>query len=81
MAQNYLPVSCQLHSSLELYAIRKQRIEITLKSDSQPLTGKIIDIYLKNRSEYLTLQRARKEGAGTVEIRLDYIDKISAIDA
>jgi Rho-binding antiterminator len=73
--KNYQPISCDFHSELELFALRKQPVEITYLSLAPNTTADsletticeaIKDLYTRNGEEFLLLPD------GT-EIRLDQL--------
>ena len=66
---SYLPISCDLHSELELYALRQQPVEIryaTAEGDEATVEASIRDLYTRNGEEFLLLP----DGS---EIRLDQL--------
>lgn len=74
MSDTYQPVSCQLHSELELFATRGQTVNIQTVSTDDLISGRIIDITIQDRAEFLVL----KTGDGqTSKIRLDLIKSIT----
>ncbi len=71
----YQPISCDFHSELELFALRKQPVEITYRSlapttadesSETTICEAIKDLYTRNSEEFLLLPD------GT-EIRLDQL--------
>ncbi|OOZ40934.1 Rho-binding antiterminator [Solemya elarraichensis gill symbiont] len=71
---NYKPVSCDLHSQYELYAMHKTPITIQLRGNTAPLEGIIRDIRIMDNAEFLIL-------SGTSDdenfIRLDTIRQVT----
>ena len=73
MNDNYHPVSCSLHSELELAAMHRTKLDITTTDGRY--SGHISDIVVKNSAEFLLLE----DGSGeTHEIRLDSIRSFTA---
>lgn len=75
MSNDYQPVSCQLHSEIELHAMHRDRVCIRRLDDKQKLNGIIRDVVIRDRAEYLQLETTAGE---LLELRLD---KIAGIDA
>ena len=76
MSDSYQPVSCQLHSELELAAMHRAKLKLTTPDGE--FTGRITDIIVKDRAEYLILQ---DDDSGTTHrLRLDSINSHVAID-
>ena len=73
----YIPVSCELHSELELAIMHKKQLEIKLGPPKyQLLTVNPVDVITKDMSEYLlAIKRSGKE----VSIRLDRISSYKII--
>lgn len=52
----YKPIACGLYDELELRALRKQKVKITFineKSENQSIECIIIDLFSKDRIEFL----------------------------
>jgi transcriptional antiterminator Rof (Rho-off) len=75
MSDNYQPVSCQLHSEIELFAMKGISVKIETGSAELPLIGRIIDISIHDKAEYIIVKTASQQ---TLEIRLDRILGITA---
>ena len=76
MPEKYIPVSCEMHSELELHAMHKDTVNISWHNDSgkvQHSTGIIQDVTARQGAEYLVLASTDE----TIEIRLDWIQSIS----
>ena len=69
----YQPVSCQLHSEIELLSMHAQNCQVFLHHQSLPVTGIIRDVVVKDKAEFLQLQSTTGE---LINIRLDHIDRI-----
>ena len=74
MTDDYQPVSCQLHSEIELFATRANTVTISTGPADAPITGRILDISIHDKAEFLVI---REENGETSEIRLDHIQKIT----
>ncbi|MCF8245184.1 MAG: Rho-binding antiterminator [Saprospiraceae bacterium] len=69
MRPAYLPISCDFHSELELFALRQQPIEITfqqLDGSETTICEAIKDLCTRNGEEFLLLPNGS-------EIRLDQL--------
>jgi len=67
--KTYLPISCDFHSELELFALRQQPVEITYHQADGGLATiceAIRDLYARNGEEFLLLPDGN-------EIRLDQL--------
>jgi Rho-binding antiterminator len=67
--KSYLPISCDFHSELELFALRQVPVEITYRQTDGSLATvhqAIQDLYARNGEEFLLLP----DGS---EIRLDQL--------
>ncbi len=73
----YKPISCELHSQLELAIIKKQKLKLKLANSLDFITIEAIDIYIKNKSEFLIYKNI-KNGL-LFEIRLDQIQSFDLI--
>jgi len=71
----YTPINCNLYDYLEEAATLKKNNVILLKGDKglQIINGKIVDLFVKDKVEYLKMK------IGTV-IRLDTIRQFNDID-
>ncbi|MEJ1296100.1 MAG: Rho-binding antiterminator [Candidatus Sedimenticola sp. (ex Thyasira tokunagai)] len=74
---DYQPISCKLHSEYELLAIRQKTVYLQLAGKHERLMGKILDIYTRERVEYLLLETASGDSH---EIRLDSINSLNSGD-
>ena len=54
MSDDYQPVSCQLHSEIELHAMNDTQIKIETDASDRPFIGQIIDISIHDKAEYVT---------------------------
>ncbi len=69
----YQPISCELHSQYELYALHKTQCAIQYKDAKNHIIkteGIIDDIYVRNHAEYCRLINTHQH---KIEIRLDRI--------
>ncbi len=67
--KTYQPISCDFHSELELFALRRQPVEIrytTVDGNEAIISQPIQDLYTRNGEEFLLLP----DGS---EIRLDQL--------
>jgi len=53
---SYTPISCALHSELELAAMHRRRLRLRLR-DGRELQGVIVDVWTEKGREYLKLSR------------------------
>jgi transcriptional antiterminator Rof (Rho-off) len=69
----YKPISCSLYDRIESLAVQKKNVEVTylIKSIDCILSGKIENIFSKEKAEYLEIEN--------IEIRLDHIKTIKEI--
>lgn len=75
MNKEYKPIACGLHDELELRALRKNKVELSFRGESnsiQTITCVIADIFSKDKVEYL------KTDEGFI-IRLDDILELDGI--
>ncbi len=72
----YQPVSCQLHSEIELMAMQARHCEIMLKNHDLTLTGVIKDVTVHDKAEFLQLEVSTSE---SINLRLDHIQQIKAL--
>ena len=74
MKQNYKPVSCEFHDELEAFSTLKKTIEIFYESEKgeTSVIGKIVDIYSKDKVEYLLTDTH-------LEIRLDKLIRVDNV--
>lgn len=70
MPNDYQPVSCQLHSEIELHAMHGTRLSIETASSGIPVIGRIMDVTIHDKAEYVVLKTSNGQ---TQEIRLDQI--------
>jgi len=70
MTSDYQPVSCRLHSEIELHAINGKQVKIETDAADAPILGRIIDISIHDRAEYVIIKTASQQSK---EIRLDKI--------
>ena len=63
---DYTPVSCDIHSELELFAMRRTRIKFVLTDGDERIEGIISDFKVEGGGEYLVLDNGES-------IRLDRI--------
>ena len=76
MSNDYQPVSCQLHSEIELHAMHGTRVKIKTDASDPPVTGQIIDVVIHDKAEYVIINM----GSGqSKEIRLDKIINITPL--
>lgn len=67
---DYRPIACGFHSELELLAMHRRPVRLTL-SDGEAV-GRAVDLVVHDGAEYLVLESA----GGRTEIRLDRIREI-----
>ena len=71
----YVPVSCALHSELELAALRRRPITLRLR-DGSSRRGTIADVWTEGGREWLRLH-----GAGAEEILdLTMVERVDAVE-
>ena len=73
MSEPYQPVSCQLHSELELSIMHNKTIQIQIKSESGILTRTITPVDIISRSGNGEFLLAEDNNRNKLEIRLDQI--------
>ncbi|KHF26508.1 Rho-binding antiterminator [Solemya velum gill symbiont] len=71
---DYQPVSCDLHSQYELYAMHKTPVTILLHGNDAPLKGVIMDMRIVDKAECLVLL---VENSDKTIIRLDTIRQVT----
>ncbi len=79
MTTDYRPVSCDLHSELELLALRGARVTIDADCDGREVVGRVAsvsDVLTRDGAEFLVLV----DTAGTFCCRLDRIRRIRLED-
>ena len=77
MSDQYTPVSCQLHSELELAIIRQRNIILVLKDPpAHHLTVTPLDILTDHRQEFLVVNHPIQK---QLNIRLDNIESLTII--
>ncbi|WP_414040180.1 Rho-binding antiterminator [Acidithiobacillus sp. M4-SHS-6] len=60
MSDHYVPVSCALHSALELAALQHRPVLLHLR-DGRRLQGQILDVWTAAGREWLKLQDQQQE--------------------
>jgi len=73
MTENdYQPVSCEMHSELELAIMHRTELQLSWQSEDALLTETVlpVDIKTKNKQEFLY---TRTKKGDSLEIRLDKI--------
>ena len=74
MTEDYQPVSCRLHSEIELYIMHRSTVNISIIDDKDTtITGIISDIMTCDKAEYMLIT---DKDANQLEIRLDRISQI-----
>ena len=73
MPESYQPVSCRLHSELELIIMHKQTIQLRLKSQSGSRLETIIPYDIISRTGVGEFLLAKDSKQNKLEIRLDQI--------
>ena len=75
MAEHYQPINCNLYDYLEEAATLKKKCVFVVRAgnDIRIINGQIVDLYIRDKVEYLKLKK------GT-EIRLDTIKQFNDID-
>ena len=76
MKKEYIPISCDFHSELELLALRGTLCQILYKSEGEKIiniSGIIKDLYTLNKEEFLLLQ-------DSIEIRLDQLISVNGME-
>jgi len=76
MSSDYQPVSCEFHSEIELHAMRGTQVKIETATSDIPLIGRIIDVSIHDKAEYVILITDSEQ---TQEIRLDRILRITSL--
>lgn len=66
----YIPVSCELHTELELSVIKRKKLSITITKSPNEIEIEPLDILTMDKSEFL---RAKKDNGEIIDIRLDFI--------
>lgn len=75
MNKEYKPIACSLYDELELRALRKTKVKIVFindKNESETIESIIIDLFSKDKVEYL------KTDSGKI-IRLDDVVELDGI--
>jgi transcriptional antiterminator Rof (Rho-off) len=75
MNKEYKPIACGLHDELELRALRKNKVELSFRGESnsvQTINCVIADIFSKDKVEYLKTDKG-------LLIRLDDILELDGI--
>jgi len=67
---DYRPIPCSDHERLEFAALKRQRIEVTVKSGSSSEVQRLLplDVYTRDGAEWLT---AQTPAGDVVTLRLD----------
>jgi len=75
MDNSYKPIDCNLYDYLEEAATLKKKCVflISINNDTRIVNGQIIDLFIRDKVEYLKLKK------GT-ELRLDTIKQFNDID-
>ena len=68
----YVPIDCNYYDRLEAWSVKREVVKIKLANDLSCQIGKIDDLYIKDKVEYLILD-------SLVEIRLDEIESVNGI--
>ncbi|NNJ91187.1 MAG: hypothetical protein HKP55_05895 [Gammaproteobacteria bacterium] len=76
MPNDYQPVSCQLHSEIELHAMNGTQLKIETEAAEMPMIGQVIDISIHDKAEYVTIKTTSQH---LKEIRLDKILKMTPL--
>lgn len=73
--KKYQPINCGVYDQLLVWASQKIEVNVTYQKDDSLESDKgiIIDVYTKDKAEYLKLESG-------IEIRLDYLITINDID-
>ena len=72
--QEYIPISCDFHSHLETWAVKREIVYITFTEDQKSITiqGKITDLFNKKGEEFMVIEDNKN-------IRLDQIIEINGL--
>ena len=81
MPESYQPVSCQLHSELELIIMHKQTIQLQLKSESGSRLETVIPYNIITRSGVGEFLLAEDRNRKKLEIRLDQIQHFKVLSS
>ncbi|MBF0263800.1 MAG: hypothetical protein HQL46_00890 [Gammaproteobacteria bacterium] len=73
--EEYTPVSCQVHSELELAVMHQEKLNVQI-SDTENIFGLATDIVTKDKCEYLKIKDTTNE---IHTIRLDKISRFNII--
>ncbi|MFA7496621.1 MAG: Rho-binding antiterminator [Acidithiobacillus sp.] len=60
MASSYVPVSCALHSAIELAILQKRSIQLQLV-DGSVMSGQILDVWTAKGREWLRIRQSGQE--------------------
>jgi transcriptional antiterminator Rof (Rho-off) len=77
---DYQPISCDLHSTYELLAMRRARVSLDADTPQQALRGvacRVVDVVTARGAEYLLVEIADR---GPLEVRLDQLISVSPLD-
>lgn len=74
MADQYEPISCDVHDQLEAAAVKKYDVELVFDAQGvrQRERGQVSDVYTREGAEFAKL----RNGDGEREIRLDQIVEV-----
>ncbi len=73
MPKPYQPVSCQLHSELELIIMHQQTVQLEIKSGTGTLSETVIPYDIISRTGMGEFLLAKNQHSQQMEIRLDQI--------
>lgn len=79
-SDDYMPISCDLHSQYELAIMHKNKLYLRWKSEEQIVTETNItpvDVRTKNKAEYLIAETSTHKN---LCIRLDHIIEMRILD-
>ncbi len=72
MVSNYQPISCSVYDVLEVAALRKKRLRLSIAGKAQEII--VRDVYAKGKEEFL--DGVDPNGGRPLHIRLDTIDSV-----
>jgi len=76
MPTDYQPVSCELHSEIELHAMHGNRVSIETHTSEAAVIGRIVDVSTHDKAEYVIIETGSQQQQ---EIRLDQILKMTPL--
>ena len=76
MSTDYQPVSCELHSEIELHAMHGSQVKIDMIASDRPIIGRIVDVSIHDKAEYVILTTDSEQRQ---EIRLDKILSVTPL--